>query len=89
MNYGTSYIKAKNHGFVVGSTIFFLKCRLDLPASPEPHTGISPSPSPSENEIFPFLTEIYSLTHPFSLYFLPFLIYFTIFHSLNFYVSSF
>ncbi len=23
MNYGTSYIKAKNHGFVVGSTIFF------------------------------------------------------------------
>jgi hypothetical protein len=27
MNYGPSYIKAKNYGFVVGSTIFFLKCR--------------------------------------------------------------
>jgi hypothetical protein len=25
MNYGTSYIKAKNHGFVVGSTIFLKK----------------------------------------------------------------
>jgi hypothetical protein len=28
MNYVTSYIKAKNYGFVVGSTIFFFKCRV-------------------------------------------------------------